>query len=246
MKTEDSGSKIGTIVRIATLFGVIALLILVVAINIPKKENLSMVWDYRTTIGKRDAKNHFVMTTDVMCPYCDYFSRAIMSAQDEFEKYLEENDVIYEMRVTDFLYEYGSVRSNYSTRSAEAILCATEEDRFWDYYHAVMTALNEDYHSKGIGNSKNSPMMTDITDDYWLNIGKEIGLGDSFEDCYKNNKMLSKVQENTKKAVKVMEKAGAAGLPFFQFNDYQPGGFDPSWGWEYVKMYFDTGLSSKK
>ena len=246
MSDEKVKTKnVGAVVRVVALIGIAIAIVFLIIKGMPKNEDLSAVWDYRTTIGERTAKNHFIMTTDVMCPYCDYFSRAIMSEQEEFEKYIKENDVIYEMRITDFLYEYGSSASKYSTRAAEAILCATEEDRFWDYYHDAMTALNEDYHSKGIGNAKGAPMITDMTDDYWLEIGKGIGLGESFESCYKENKMLDKVRENTAKAAKTMQKNDVAGMPYFQFNNYSPAGFDPSWGWDYVKMFFDNGLKSK-
>ena len=35
-----------------------------------------------------------------------------------------------------------------------------------------------------------------------------------------------------------------SGMPHFKFNNYTTGGFDLSWGWEYVRMYFDAGLNS--
>jgi len=236
-KDKKSG---GAIARIVVLVLIILTFIVLMFIGMPKNEDLSAIWDERTTIGNVKAKNHYIMTTDVMCPYCDYFSRAIMNEQETFEKYLADNDIVFEMRITDFLNEYGEA-GIVSQQGAEATYCAIEEDRFWDYYHATMHALYVDFHSKGIGNAKGAPKM-EITDDYWLSIGSSIGLGDSFVDCYKNHKMLEKVRENTAKVAKIMQKSSVAGMPYFKFNDFETSGFDTSWGWEYVKRYLDAGL----
>lgn len=239
-KTEETKKNGGAIARIVVLILIIITFVVLMFIGMPKSEDLSAIWDTRTTIGNVKAKNHYVMTTDVMCPYCDYFSRAIMSRQEEFEKYLKDNDVVFEMRITDFLNEYGEM-GKVSEWGAEATYCAIEEDRFWDYYHATMNAIYNDFHSKGVGNAKGAPKM-EMSDDYWIRIGKSIGLGESFEDCYTNHKMLDKVRENTAKVAKIMQKSNIAGMPYFKFNDFETSGFDTSWGWEYVKRYLDAGL----
>lgn len=239
------GSKTGAVIRLVVLFSIIAVIGILMILSIPKHKNLDAIWDERTIIGDKNAKNHFVMTTDIVCPYCDYFSRAIMANQDEFEQYLKDNDIVYEMRITDFLNEYGEA-GIMSEQAAEAAICATEEDKFWDFYHNAMKSLDEDYHSKGIGNAKGAPMMVGIDSKYWLTIGKEVGLGDSFEDCYTNHKMLGKVRENTANTVKVMEQAGSGGgMPYFLFNGLETSGFDTSWSWNEIKAYyFEAGLKN--
>ena len=244
--TQMNQSKAGAVVRAIILFLIAGSILALIILGMPKTTSIYDIWDERTTLGDTKAKNHYIMVTDVMCPYCDYFSRAIMSHQDEFEQYLKDNDIVYEMRITDFLNEYGETGAK-SEQSAEAVLCATEENKFWDYYHNAMKSLDEDYHSKGIGNSKGAPMITDMTSDYWLNIGHEIGLGETFDDCYKNHKMLDKVRENTAKAAKNMEKTGyGGGMPFFIFNKFVTSGFDTSWGWSEVKEYYlEEGLNHK-
>ena len=246
MKESDyekmgEGSKAGMIIRIIVLILLAGAIIVAMILGAPKNEDLDAIWDERTTLGDVNAKNHYVMMTDVLCPYCDYFSRAIMSHQDDFEKWLKDNDVVYEMRITDFLNEYGEAGAK-SEQAAEATLCATEENRFWDYYHNAMKSLDEDFHSKGIGNAKGAPMIT-ITADYWVEIGREIGLGDSFEDCYRNHKQLDHVRENTAKTAKIMQKENVAGMPYFKFGSVKTTGFETSWGWEQIKRYYlDAGL----
>ena len=245
--TEIAGSKTGVIVRITSLFLIIATIITLIILAMPKTTDVVYeIWDERTTLGDTKAKNHYIMLTDIMCPYCDYFSRAIMSHQEEFEQYLKDNDIVYEMRITDFLNEYGEAGAK-SEQAAEATLCATEENKFWDYYHNAMKSLDEDYHSKGIGNAKTSPHITGMTADYWLEVGYEVGLGESFKDCYKNHKMLDKVRENTENAAKVMQKTGeTGGMPYFILNKFVTSGFDTSFGWNEVKNYYlDIGLNYK-
>ncbi|MBR1802327.1 thioredoxin domain-containing protein [Candidatus Saccharibacteria bacterium] len=241
-KIGGGNGAVGVVIRVIVLVLIAIAIISLIVIGTPKSDDLNAIWDERTILGNKDAKNHYVMTTDIMCPYCDYFSRAIMSHQDEFEQWLKDNDVVYEMRITDFLNEYGEAGAK-SEQAAEATLCATEEGKFWEYYHNTMTSLNEDYHSKGIGNSKTAPKIEGMTADYWLEIGYEVGLGDSFKDCYKNHSQLEHVRENTKKAAKIMEKSGTSGMPYFKFGGLETTGFDTSWGWDQVKTYYlEAGL----
>ena len=178
---------------------------------------------------------------DALPIYCSAFSLAVMDNKDEFMRdYIEGKDILYEVRVTDFLYEFGEHKPEMSRQSAEAVYCATNENKFWDYYYTALDKLYNDYYSQGVGVSKTAPAITDMTSDYWLNIGKEIGLSEEFESCYTEQKMLSKVQENTAKAAQYVQ----GGLPYFKFDKFTTGGFDTRWGWDYVKKYLDAGLSS--
>lgn len=229
----------GKIVRTAVLTliggGFLALIIYSVSNKPPAGES---VWDEGTTIGSLDAKKHYIQYTDVMCPYCDVYSRLVMEHQAEFEKFIADNDILYELRVTDFLYEFGAHQTVYSRQSAEATYCARNEGKFWEFYHAALTTLWEDYHSKGIGDSKTSPEITDITDEYWLNIGHSVGLSSEFESCYAEHKELEHVISNTGKVYKLVD----GGLPYFNFNKKTMGGFDQKWGWDYVLKYLQAGL----
>lgn len=209
--------------------------------NISNTNHADAVWNEAATVGKMDAKHYFVFYTDLACPYCSAFSLAVMDNKDEFMRdYIEGKDILYEVRVTDFLYEFGEHKPEMSRQSAEAVYCATNENKFWDYYYTALDKLYNDYYSQGVGVSKTAPAIADMTSEYWLNIGKEIGLSEEFESCYTEHKMLSKVQENTAKAAQYVQ----GGLPYFKFDKFTTGGFDTRWGWDYVKKYLDAGLSS--
>ena len=232
--------SIGKIARIGALATVAGLIFALVLYNVSfKPPEPAQVWDERTVIGSLDAKHHYVMYTDLMCPYCDVFSRLLMENEEIFKRdYIEGRNIVFEVRVTDFLYEYSSHRPEASRLSAEATYCATNAGRFWDYYHAALAALWEDYHSKGIGVSAGSPLITDMTADYWLEVGRDIGLGEDFERCYTEHEALGQVEENTKLASAKVD----GGLPYFKFGSFMTSGFDQGWGWEYVRRYLDAGL----
>lgn len=222
--------------RTAGITGVIvALFAIIIASSSTQSSPAGQVWNEAATVGNLDAKNYYIMYTDLMCPYCDVFSRVVMNNWDEFTAYLEENDILFEVRLTDYLAEAGS--STYSRAAAEAAYCAMHENKFWDFYHGAISALWRDYHSKGIGDSKTSPAIKNLPDDYWLKIGHGAGLGETFDDCIANHGAADELDKNTSRALQV-----AQGMPYFKFNRFTTAGFDSSWDWDYVKMYLDSGL----
>lgn len=225
--------------RSIAIVGVIALLFLLIIFNSSTKQTpAEQVWNRAATVGDLEADNYYIMYTDLMCPYCDFFSRAVMDHWDDFQQYLAEHDILFEIRLTDYLYEGSDIQ--YSRDAGEAAYCAMRDDKFWEFYHEALTALRDDYHSKGIGDSKTSPAIKNMPEDYWLKIGHKVGLGADFDDCIANHETVAELENNTRRASQV-----ATGMPFFKFNRFTTSGFDSSWGWDYVKMYLDRGLESQ-
>ncbi len=238
-KVKDS-KKISKIIRWVAIIAVIGIFVALFAINASKPVDRSdSVWDEGTTLGSYSAKNYYIDYTDLACPYCDVWSRLIFENEEEFIRdYIEGKDILYEVRVTDFLYEYGSHEAEMSRWGAEGTYCARAEGKFWDYYKAAIMALYDDYQSKGIGAYKGAPMIEGMTFDYWINIGHKVGLSNEFDSCMNEHKMLDAVIANTQKAAKQVD----GGLPYFKFNKFTTGGFDNNWDWSYVKKYLDAGL----
>ena len=223
------------------IIGIIAIIVIIIAaivasMNI-KPSNNEKVWDTATTIGHPDAKNYFIIYSDLVCPYCIAFENAIVENEEEFQEYIKQNDILVEVRLSDFLYEYGEANPINSRYSAVATYCAKNEGKFWDYYNLAVTTVWNDYF-KDLGKGAFTKMGS-LTKDYWINIGKKVGLSDSFEDCVNNDTPLAEIKENAKKSAKL-----ADGMPYFKLNNYTSSGFDLSWGWDYVKMYFQAGLES--
>lgn len=229
--------KVIRVVGLAAL--IIAILAAIIVSVSSKPSNEESVWDKETTIGNLDAKNYFVVYSDLMCPYCIAFENAILEHEEEFKKYLEENDILYEVRLSDFLYEYGEARAIGSRHSALATYCAKKEGKFWDYYNLAVTRAWNDYF-KILGKSAFS-RLNSAGVNFWIDLGKEVGMGEDFENCIENEEPLAQIKENAEKTVKF-----ANGMPYFVFNSYSPPGFDLSWGWDEVLMYFEEGLKSRK
>ncbi|MBR3180938.1 thioredoxin domain-containing protein [Candidatus Saccharibacteria bacterium] len=225
-------------VRICLLVGIFGLIFLALITSSVKHPDISeKIWNKEMTLGDTEnASRHFIIYTDLMCPYCNYYAHTVAENDDKLNDYISEHKIAYEVRVTDMLYEGSGIE--YSRPAAEGAYCAAREGKFWDYYHLALDSLFSDYYSKGIGNSKTAPMISDMTRDYWKKIGEKAGLGDSFKSCYDNRETVQEIQENTLKA-----SAVASGLPFFVFGKYSTGGFDNSWGWEEIVQMYNAGLN---
>lgn len=232
METKNTSRIIRTCAIVAVIIAFFALIFISLT---SQPDPADQAWTASMTTGPEEAKSHYIMYTDLMCPYCDVFSREIMDHWDEFQDYLAEHKILFEVRMTDMLYEGNG--SEKSRDAGEAAYCAAQENKFWDFYHGALAALWDDYHSKGIGSSKTAPPITDMPDGYWLEIGQAAGLGEQFESCVKNHETAEELDYNTRRASQV-----AAGLPSFKFNKFTTSGFSDTWDWTYVKMMLDAGL----
>ncbi|MBR3365677.1 thioredoxin domain-containing protein [Candidatus Saccharibacteria bacterium] len=228
-------------IRIGVLVALVGLFVLVAIMNTNgKPRNEDKVWDAAATIGDMNAKNFYVFYTDLACPYCDVWSRLTLQNKDDFKDYIEKNHILYEVRVTEFLYENSSHRPDMSRWGAKGSYCAAKQNKFWEYYEAGVMSLWEDYHSKGIGNAKDSPMISGMTEDYWTDkVAKKAGVNqEDFISCYGSDETLAAVKKNTEKAYNAVQ----SGLPYFVFGNWSQSGFDPSWDYNYVKQYLAAGL----
>ena len=224
--------------RIAGIVAIVGVLIFAIAASMNREPSTAeKVWDKDTTVGSLEAKNHFIIYSDLACPYCVAFENAMIEHEEEFKRYIETNDILVEVRLSDFLYEYGQSRSPESLYGAEAVYCAKKEGRFWDYYNKAITKVWKEYFET-MGKAAFTE-FNKLGKDYWIDMGKELELSMEFEDCVLNDEMIKEIQAVALRSAKLID-----GMPYFKFNKYVSSGFDLSWGWEYVLMYFDAGLKS--
>ncbi len=223
------------------VFGIIAVITLIVAaiaasMNV-KPSNNDRVWDTAMTIGNPDAKNYFIIYSDLVCPYCVAFENAVVEHEDDFKKYIESNDILIEVRLSDFLYEYGETHPIHSRYSAIASYCAKNEGKFWDYYNLAISSVWNDFF-KSTGKS-GFGKLNNYGQEYWTAIGKKVGLGEEFESCVQNQTPLSEIKDNAAKSAKLV-----SGMPYFKFNKFVSSGFDLAGDWQDVLMFFQAGLDS--
>ncbi len=226
-------------IRIISIIAIVGLIfVAIIASMTAKPSNAEKVWDKEMTIGNLEAKNYFIVYSDLVCPYCVAFENAIIEHEEEFQQYLEENDVLLEIRLSDFLYEYGETNPTNSRYSAVASYCARDAGKFWDYYNLAITTLWNDYF-KTSGKAAFT-QISKLDKNYWINLGKKVGLGEEFASCVETDSPLEEIKTNAKKTAKLV-----TGLPSFKLNSYSPPGFSLSGTWEDVKAYFNAGLKSK-
>ena len=71
-----TGKSWTSYLRIAAIVLVVAALLFLVMFSLMSKPQPSdQAWNAATTVGPADATHHYIMYTDLMCPYCDVFSR---------------------------------------------------------------------------------------------------------------------------------------------------------------------------
>ena len=224
--------------RIISIIAIVGVLIAAIVASMNSKPtNAEKVWDEQMTVGDINAKNYFIIYSDIVCPYCVAFENAIVEHEEEFQNYIQENNILVEIRMSDFLYEFGESRPINSRYSAIATYCAKDEGKFWDYYNkAISSVWNDFFKESGKGALKK---MSSLDKTYWIKLGEKVGLGDTFKSCVEDESPLEEIEKNAAKTAKL-----ANGMPYFKFNNYTSSGFDLSWGWDYVLQYFKAGLES--
>ncbi|MFV0484811.1 MAG: DsbA family protein [Candidatus Saccharimonadales bacterium] len=200
------------------------------------------IWNTEMTKGNPEAEKHYIMYTDIFCPYCDKFSNALTANKEDFEaNYLNNDKVYFEIRITQLNYLSG--HSDNSQPGGESAYCAANQQKFWPYYEAILAKLYEDYHSKGIGVSKTSEKMPDLELSYFYEAAETAELDlDTFKSCVENHDTLEELEKNTTRAQKQIE----SGVPYFVFGSFTFSGFDGNWDtdndYKQAKLLLDSGL----
>lgn len=184
------------------------------------------VWEESIVIGREDAARHYIVYTDLSCGYCYRLSSILVVEEDLLKNYLSENDIKLELRVVPYL------GSDLAFWGAEAISCAKDDGRSWDYFKEVINALGDDYFS---GNDE-----VKIDTEYFVNIGKRIGMSEKFATCVKEHQKSDVVENLGDMAARKI--SGSGGVPYAKFGKYTSNGFDQSWGWNKLKQMMDAGL----
>ena len=236
------------VIRIGVLVAVVGFLVALVVFNTLNPTPPDMeTWNAQMSKGDPEtAKHHFIMYTDIFCPYCDKFSDAVAANMEDFNKhYIEDNNILFEIRVTDVNYVNG--HSNNSRPAGEAAYCAAKQGDFWSYYYALLDKVYQDYHSRGIGVDRYSEKIPDLQPEYFYDIANDLETIDreKLVSCMENDETIKELDDNTKKAQAKIN----GGVPRFVFDKYIADGFDGNWNtdhdYEQVKLLMDAGLSSK-
>lgn len=238
----------------AGILGVIVIVLVIVAINMSVSSSKSNLADTGTgnsssatipddtgtvinanmTLGNANAKYHFVEYTDLFCPYCAKFSTAVNENMNDFKSsYLDNNQVYFELRVTDLLTD--DENPNNSRYAGIASYCAADKGKFWEYYEALLDTIKTKWFDKGIGAYHGAPRVPEQKLDFFYGVAKQLGIyDDGFKTCSEDGQGEKALYYTTSFA----KVQGATGLPAFHFNDVRTSGFNGSYS--DVKLLFKS------
>jgi protein-disulfide isomerase len=118
-------------------------------------------------VGKADAKVTLDLYEDFLCPACGSFKKTYGS---QIKQEIEAGTLKVRYHALPFLIKY-SDPEGYSRDSANAALCAADEDKFWEYHETLFAEQPEE---GGPGHTKAE----------LVKLGTDLGItGDTFKQC---------------------------------------------------------------
>lgn len=163
-----------------------------------------------TAMGDVNAPVLVEVWEDFQCPACRTYSSEIEPLITE--NYVDPGHVRYVFRQFPFLDQ--SVASNESQQSANASMCAAEQERFWDYHDMLFANWN--------GENRGA-----FSDKRLVAFAEALGLDmDSFNSCFQENKYRDEIAKDKTEG----EQSGVSGTPsvFVDGQQITPG-FVPSY-----------------
>jgi hypothetical protein len=201
------------------------------------------VWN--KNMDKGDGGKKLVVYSDLYCPYCAKEANAARDAKFDKE-YMDSGRLNYEIRVTDTLAMGSDRPSVNSTRGGEAIYCAADQGKFWEYYYKMLDKIKADYYDKGIGGYHGAPEIPKIDDSYYFDGAKDIGVDVAkMTKCMNDGTGLKKLRVATDSALRTNRNAQGKGngLPaIFVDGKFVSAGFGEGGFEDFKKMLTAAGV----
>ena len=148
-----------------------------------KQENpqITFINPYR---GTKDAKLTIVEYGDYLCGFC-------ASVEETLNKLLIE----YKDKIKIVWKDFPLINIHpLSDDLAEGARCAHEDGKFWEYHSTMLKEQNDILSEADI-----------------FRVAKDLGLGQKFDNCYKNHDMRARVEADFEEGVSL----GVTGAPYF-------------------------------
>ena len=189
------------------------------AVNTITPRTFSAPVDGRS-IGDTGASVRMDVWEDFQCPACVNFSMSVMP--QVISSYVETGKVFYTYRFYPFIDDYSTTKE--SDQAANAVMCASEQERFWDYHD--MLFANWDGENDGA-----------YADARLLRFAEVLALDmDQFEACFAE----SRYQDEIDRDFAAEEAAGGHGTPFVMVDGVQ---VKSSAGEQYVPNFEDIAAA---
>ena len=235
--TEQRNVSVKSLIRWAAAIAGIGLVVALFVFNVSQPKSSANEdyepWSEAMVMGSLDAPNRMIEYTDYFCSFCADLHKAM---GDEFKKtYIDNGKLSFETRIVNLL---SGVSVN-TVKGNQAAFCSAEQDKYWEYSHEIITRIDNDYFSKGIGvkNVANPVKISQLDDEYFVEPARVVGLDVSrFQDCIGGDLYLDEIENNSNRAIQL----GVNGLPSIKVNSYTASGFGGG-GYEELKLILKAG-----
>lgn len=147
-----------------------------------------------TSMGDPSAPVRLDIWEDYQCPACVNFSLSVMP--QVITAYVETGRVYYTFHFYPFIDDYSTTKE--SDQAANAAMCASEQERFWDYSTMLFTNWN--------GENQGA-----FADERLVRFAEDLGLDmDGFNACFDENRYKSYIDQD----FAAETAAGGHGTPF--------------------------------
>jgi protein-disulfide isomerase len=175
-------------------------------------------------IGNPNAKVVIEVYEDFQCPICEEYT-TLDEAQLIASSYITDGQVYYIFRQYPFIDRNSTTKE--SQQSANASMCAMEQDRFWDY-HAILYANQGAAENSGAFSDKRLQAFAES-----LNLNMT-----AFNKCFSADKYKADIQADLQKG----QAAGVTGTPSIFLNGkLLSSGYMP---YDQIKAAIDAALAS--
>lgn len=131
-------------------------------------------------MGNPDAPVVVEVFEDFQCPVCKNFTESVEPLL--VDNYVRSGNVLFIYRFDPFIDDRSSGAE--SDQAANASLCASEQDRFWDYHDILYANQN----GENIGGFSNRRLQA---------FAENLGLNmDSFNSCFESNKYRDVINQD--------------------------------------------------
>ncbi|MCL2444668.1 DsbA family protein [Candidatus Saccharibacteria bacterium] len=209
--SEEAERESGGMI-LKVFLGLVVLVVIGLVLSTFQQESTEReeVWEMAMTKGNPENERHFIMYTDMFCPFCAQFN---IATKGGFEAdFIETDKIFFEMRLTAPLGGPNSIRG------AESGYCAARQGQelFWVYFYEVLARVDTDFWSAG-------RPVPDLDDEYFLAAAETAGLDvELMIACLASGEELANVIANTERLQRAIP---GAGVPYFQLGRWTSSGF---------------------
>jgi protein-disulfide isomerase len=151
-----------------------------------------------TSIGDPNAPVRLDIWEDFQCPACANFETSVLP--QILTTYVDTGDVYFTFHNYPFID--GGDPKGESHQAANAVMCALEQNRFWDYHDMLFTNWN--------GENKGA-----FVDERLVRFAEVLGLDmDGFNSCFEVNRYKPEIDQDYAAG----QAAGARGTPYILVN----------------------------